>query len=88
MVNAPPTPPPTTATELQDQSRSQPQAPSSNPTNPPSSSTQDSFPATFPLIVDLASKTQYRELVVKAEETDVLVRRQSAHLTERLISRI
>lgn len=77
MVNAPPTPPPTTATELQDQSRSLPQASSSNPPPPPAQTTQDSFPATFPLIVDFAAKAQYRELILKAEETDVLVRRLS-----------
>lgn len=74
MVNSPPTPPPTTTTELQDQLRSQPQsqpqAPHSNLPAP-----QDSFPATFPLIVDLAGKGLYRELLLKAEETDVLVRR-------------
>ncbi|KXN92185.1 COP9 signalosome complex subunit 8 [Leucoagaricus sp. SymC.cos] len=74
MVNAPPTPPPTTATELQDQSRNQPQASSSNPPAPASSlsTADDSFPATFPLIVDLAGKAQYHELLLRAEETDVL----------------
>ncbi|KAF9454615.1 hypothetical protein P691DRAFT_692321 [Macrolepiota fuliginosa MF-IS2] len=69
MANAPPTPPPTTATELHDQSRSQ--GSSSNPP-PPSSAAPDTFPPSFPLIVDLASKAQYRELIRKAEETDVL----------------
>ena len=79
MVNSPPTPPPTTATELQDQLRSQPQsqpqvsAPNLPP--PPSSPSQDCLPTIFPLIVDLAAKGQYHELLLKAEETDVLVRK-------------
>ncbi|KAF5358456.1 hypothetical protein D9756_001449 [Leucocoprinus leucothites] len=74
MVNAPPTPPPTSATELQDQSRSQAQASSSNlpASTSPATTGQESFPATFPLIVDLAGKGQYNELLLKAEETDVL----------------
>lgn len=73
MVNAPPTPPPTTAAELLDQSLPPPQASSSAPP-PPVQPAQESFPASFPLIVDFAAKAQYHDLIFKAEETDVLVR--------------
>ncbi|EKM82569.1 hypothetical protein AGABI1DRAFT_82333 [Agaricus bisporus var. burnettii JB137-S8] len=71
MVNAPPTPPPTTAAELHDQSQTQPQGSSTAPP-PPAQLAQDSFPASFPLIVDLAAKAQYHDLIFKAEEIDVL----------------
>lgn len=72
MVNAPPTPPPTTAAELHDQTILQAQSSSSQP--PPVQSTpHDGFPATFPLIADCAAKSQYRELILQAEETDTLV---------------
>jgi COP9 signalosome complex subunit 8 len=73
MANAPPTPPPTTAAELLDQSLSQSQGSSTAPP-PPVPPAQDSFPASFPLIVDLAAKAQYHDLIFKAEEIDVLVR--------------
>lgn len=86
MVNGPPTPPPTTTTELQDQLRSQLQ-PQPQPQVPPSNlpATQDSFPAIFPFILDLAGKGLYRELLLKAEETDVLVRRCFNLLNHRII---
>jgi len=87
MVNGPPTPPPTTTTELQDQLRSQsqpqPEVPHSDLPAP-----QDSFPATFSFIVDLAGKGLYRELLLKAEETDVLMRRCFNLLNNRIISHL
>jgi COP9 signalosome complex subunit 8 len=70
MANGPPTPPPTTATELQDEARG-------NLNVPPPASTaptkQDPYQHIFPDIADLASQSNYQDLIQTAEISDLNV---------------
>jgi COP9 signalosome complex subunit 8 len=78
MANGPPTPPPTTAAELQDEARaSQPtsQATGSTPTvPPPAPPKQDSYQYIFPVIASLASQSNFTALIRTAEHSDLNVR--------------
>ena len=73
MANGPPTPPPTTATELQDEARE-----SLSIQSPPSSSSiaptkQDPYQLVFPAIADLASQSNFQDLIETAETSDLNV---------------
>lgn len=70
MANGPPTPPLTTATELQDEARgnSSVQAPVSTvPTK------QDPYQHIFPAIADLAAQSNFQDLIQSAEISDLNV---------------
>jgi len=70
MANGPPTPPPTTAAELQDEARGNSSVP------PPASTTsakQDPYQYIFPAIADLASQSNFQDLIQIAESTDLNV---------------
>jgi len=68
MTNGPPTPPPTTATELQDEARG-------NSIVPPPVSTaptkHDPYQHIFPAIADLASQSNFQDLIQNAEIGDL-----------------
>ncbi|KAG6854718.1 hypothetical protein C0991_002431 [Blastosporella zonata] len=78
MANGPPTPPPTTEAEIQDEAR----ASAENPANAtitafasasPPSIQPDAFQATFPTIVNLASQSDFRRLIEVAENANINV---------------
>jgi COP9 signalosome complex subunit 8 len=72
MANGPPTPPPTTATELQDEARGNSSVPppaSTAPTN----SKLDPYQHIFPAIADLASQSNFQDLIQTAEISDLNV---------------
>ncbi|RDB21421.1 COP9 signalosome complex subunit 8 [Hypsizygus marmoreus] len=71
----PPTPPPTTATELQDEARGNtsaepiPPPPAALPTTPPTK--EDAYQYIFPTIADLASQSDFHGLIQVAEHSDL-----------------
>jgi hypothetical protein len=76
MANGPPTPPPTTVTELQDEARGNAIVPP--PVVPASaegtvSTNQDPYQQVFPGIADLASQSNYHDLIQTAEISDLNV---------------
>jgi COP9 signalosome complex subunit 8 len=74
MANGPPTPPPTTVTELQDEARENPTVqppPSSSSTTAPTK--QDPYQVVFPAIADLASQYNFQGLIETAEISDLNV---------------
>lgn len=69
MANGPPTPPPTTDIELQDEARG------SSITEPILPTTdEDTYTNIFPTIADLASRSNFHALIQTAEHSDVNVR--------------
>ena len=70
MVNAPPTPPPLSTTELQDAAR----ASSSQLPTETQASAPDVYQLRFPAIVDAASRGDYRAVARIAEDIDLTVR--------------
>lgn len=86
MANGPPTPPPTTETEIQDEARTnQPPPAVAHATEPatvtvpvPQPVPQDSYERKFPNIVGLASQGNWKELIQFAELSELVV--QSAFI--------
>jgi COP9 signalosome complex subunit 8 len=78
MSTGPPTPPPTSATEIQDAARTivppVPAASTSAPVPAPQAARQDGFTQIFPEIASLAAEKQYPRLIRLAEAHDVAVR--------------
>jgi COP9 signalosome complex subunit 8 len=70
MVNAPPTPPPLSTTELQDAAR----ASSSQISTETQPNAPDVYQLRFPAIVGAASRSDYRAVARIAEEIDLTVR--------------
>ncbi|KAJ7256472.1 COP9 signalosome [Mycena haematopus] len=71
MSTGPPTPPPSSATEIQDATRTiVPPVPVAS-TSTPAQARQDNFTQIFPEIVSLASEKRYAELIDLAEFRDV-----------------
>ncbi|KAG6877733.1 hypothetical protein C0993_004550 [Termitomyces sp. T159_Od127] len=70
MVHGPPTPPPTTETEIQDQARV---AVEDLPPPVPSTTQLDAFQTVFPTIVDLASEANFQSLIQVAENANLQV---------------
>ncbi|KAG5719599.1 hypothetical protein E4T56_gene8948 [Termitomyces sp. T112] len=85
MANGPPTPPPTTETEIQDQARVIAEIPPTA-TTPllPASAQPDAFQAAFPVIVDLASQSNFQGLIQVAENANL----QSDADTNRRLTRL
>jgi COP9 signalosome complex subunit 8 len=88
----PPTPPPTSATEFQDEERAQEQAQAQPPepatSSPPQSSepsqpTQTLYQSILPTLIDLGDRKNFQELVEQAEAADLdvscAIRVQSPH---------
>lgn len=75
MANGPPTPPPTTQTEIQDASRTvvPAQSSSSAPVAPAPQARQDAYQTGFPRIAELASAGDYEGLIRFAEYLDLRV---------------
>jgi hypothetical protein len=87
MVNGPPTPPPTSVTELQDEARTR--APIASPAAPVASATTvtqprqstDAYQYILPKLVNLAAQNDFGALVRLAEQTDLNVRKKSRRKT-------
>ncbi|RXW22328.1 hypothetical protein EST38_g3535 [Candolleomyces aberdarensis] len=79
MVNAPPTPPPLSTTELQDAAR----ASSSQNTTETQSNAPDVYQLRFPAILDAVSRSDYRAVARIAEEIDLTA--VGDHQTSRLL---
>jgi hypothetical protein len=76
MANGPPTPPPTSATEIQDQEKDKTlnSGPETSPDPPPQSQPrQDPYELTFPTIAHLAAEGEFHELIRVAEQTEMNV---------------
>jgi COP9 signalosome complex subunit 8 len=75
MANGPPTPPPTTATELQDEARGNSTVPPPVPASAEgtASTIQDPYEQIFPAIADLASQSNFHDLIQTAEISDLNV---------------
>jgi COP9 signalosome complex subunit 8 len=93
MVNGPPTPPPTSATELQDEARTRaPVASPAAPAAPVASATTttttqprqptDAYQYILPKLVNLAAQNDFGALVRLAEQTDLNVGKS---LSEKLL---
>jgi len=86
MANGPPTPPPTTQTEIQDANRTvvPPAEPSSSAPAAPSQTRQDAYQTSFPRIVELASASDFKGLIKYAEYVDITADAER-HFTRLLI---
>ena len=92
MVNGPPTPPPTSATELQDEARTRapvasPAAPAAPVASATTTTTQprqptDAYQYILPKLVNLAAQNDFGALVRLAEQTDLNVGKS---LSEKLL---
>lgn len=81
MANGPPTPPPTTATELHDEARESIPTPSI----PEASSApvrQETFHYKFPAIMEAALHDNFQELIHVAEQADLTVCSYFLHLLQ------
>ncbi|KAG6833654.1 hypothetical protein H0H87_002850 [Tephrocybe sp. NHM501043] len=80
MANGPPTPPPTTEAEIQDEARLNQAAQGATTTVPPPAPTPtppaepDVFQEVFPVILELASQSNFRGLIQAAENATINVR--------------
>ncbi|KAG5637766.1 hypothetical protein H0H81_003333 [Sphagnurus paluster] len=72
MANGPPTPPPTTEAEIQDEARSAAETAVAISALP-QSTRDDAYQAVFPAIADLASQSKFPELIELAEVTELNV---------------
>ena len=73
MVLSPPTPPPTSTTELRDAARAQETVENAAQSSLSQGSTADPYQMHFPGVVDLVSRSDYQGLVQFAEERDSMV---------------
>lgn len=74
MAQGPPTPPPTTETEIQDQARvAVENLPTASAPTMPSTTQLDVFQTAFPAIVDLASRSNFQNLIQVAENANLQV---------------
>ncbi|KAG6898275.1 hypothetical protein C0992_000720 [Termitomyces sp. T32_za158] len=72
MAHGPPTPPPTTETEIQDQTRvAAENLPTALTPSMPSSTQLDAFQTAFPAIVDLVSRKDFQSLIQVAENVNL-----------------
>lgn len=81
MVNGPPTPPPTTETELHDQARmpvSSPVADNAVPLQVESTARPETYRQFLPIIGELIAKKDFEGLVRVAETVDIQVHRVTA----------
>ncbi|KAG6851289.1 hypothetical protein H0H93_011725 [Arthromyces matolae] len=87
MVNGPPTPPPTTETEIQDEARNSAENIQSVASDSISSTTtpQDAFQAVFPTIIDLASQSNFHGLIRAAESACIQSDLDSSRRLTRLL---
>lgn len=73
MANGPPTPPPTTEIELQDEARGNLSS-ELTATVLPTGAGEDLYQNTFPNIANLASQSNYQSLIQTAENSELNVR--------------
>lgn len=84
MANGPPTPPPTTEAEIQDEARSAAETAVAISALP-QSTRDDAYQAVFPAIADLASQSKFPELIELAEVTELNSDADSDRRTTRLL---
>ena len=91
MVLAPPTPPPTSTTEIQDAARGELSTTTqAAQDSQPSGNTPDSYQLRFPAIVDAVSRSDYDAVTQIAEEIDLNVSKQHyyVHVSLLMVSRL
>lgn len=76
MANGPPTPPPTTEAELQDEARGASSGGHVHETITPQTG-EDAYQSIFSTIADLASQSNFQGLVRTAEHSDLSVRSEN-----------
>ncbi|KAJ3515732.1 hypothetical protein NLJ89_g1574 [Agrocybe chaxingu] len=96
MVNGPPTPPPTTAAELQDEARiastsTADQAPAVHASDPPPPQAApetrlEIYQDVLPALIDSLARNEYNRLVLVAEEADLEARQRAIDSNQGFLS--